>query len=68
MTTWPLAGASACTRHRKSWASSVLFGALKAATRTPEGFMPSNARRMAPPLPEVSMPWITTSSLWRPSA
>ena len=43
-------------------------GALNDATCTPAGSMPSNALRMAPPLPEVSIPWSTTSSLWRPSA
>ena len=64
----PSAGTSGWTRQRKSWASSVEVGALNDATWTPEGFTPSNTLRIAPPLPEVSMPCSTTSILWRASA
>ena len=49
-------------RQRKSWASSVSFGALKATAWTPIGFTPENTFLTVPSLPPASMAWRTTRS------
>ena len=53
-------------RHRKSWASSSSVGFLNDFSRNPLGLSWPSALSMTPPLPEVSMPWSTTSTRRRP--
>ena len=49
-------------RHRKSWARSSSVGALNEVIWTPWGSTSPTVWRSTPPLPEVSMPWSTSST------
>jgi hypothetical protein len=59
----PGPGSAFSIRQRKSWDRSSSVGALNEVIRTPCGSTSPTACRITPPLPEVSMPWSTSSTL-----
>src|SRR4051794_4410029 len=64
----PGCGSSRVIRHRNGCERSCSVGCLNALIFTPCGSTMPIACRMTPPLPEVSMPWSTTSTLGAPSS
>src|SRR5664280_3878128 len=64
----PLPGTAACTRHRKSWASSSAVGSLNDVTGVPWGLNAPAMTLMVPSLPAASMPWRTISTACLASA
>ena len=58
----PRSGSDFMQRHRKSWSSSSLEGALNECTCTPCGFTPDITCLMVPSLPAASIAWNTSST------
>ena len=58
----PRSGSDFEVRHRKSWSSSSLTGALKANTWQPCGLTPDITCLMAPSLPAASIAWKMSST------
>ena len=61
----PRFGRYGVQRHRKSWSSSSLEGALNEATSQPCGFTPDMTCLIVPSLPAASIAWKTSSTAQR---